>query len=619
VLAVLVAGTFAVLLVSVDELRRSAELERHSQEVLVAANHVERLVLDLETGLRGFVITGDDRFLEPWNLATAALPNQSGSLERLVADNPEQQARAKRITQAVTSYVEGYSARVLEGVRRTPSSARVETVIAQGKPLVDAIRNQFDGFQAAERRLSEVRHDVSEAAARRSVLATAAGIVGSALLIIVFSGYLARVIVRPVRAMASAAGLIAAGDLTARAAEVGVAEIGQLGRSFNEMAASVEKSQAELARIAEEQSALRRVATLVARGVPPAEVFGAVTEEVGRLLRADLAHLVGFEADGTASGIAAWSRGGEPLALPTHVSVEGASVTGSVFRTGRTSRMDTYGDAEGTIADRVRTMGLRSSVGSPLIVDGHLWGAIVVSSKGETPLPADTESRLVAFTELAATAISNAHASGELAASRARIVAAADDARRRIERDLHDGTQQRVVSLGLELRTIELAVPAELPELQKQVSEVADGLESLLEELREISRGIHPAILSEGGLVPALRALGRRSPIPVEVDLRSDARLPEQAEVTAYYVASEGLANAAKHAGASVATIMLEEQGHAFRLAIRDDGVGGADPAAGSGLVGLRDRVEALGGSMVLSSPVGQGTSMVIELPIAEG
>ena len=616
VLAVLIGITFAVLLVSIRDLDRSADLEMHSQEVLVSANRAERLVVDLETGLRGFVITGQDRFLQPWHDARAALPEQMSRLRRLVADNPEQESRTDGIERAATSLIEDYSPRVLDAVRRKAPSTGLTVLMAEGKRRVDAMRSEFDSFVAEERRLSSIRHQASESAARTAVVAAAAGIAGSVVLVLAFSSYLARVIVRPIRAMAAAASRIASGDLSARTTETGVAEIGLLGESFNAMAASVEESQGELARIAEEQSALRRMATLVAQGVRPQDVFAAVTEEVGRLLRADLAHMVRIEGDQTVSGIAGWSRDGDSIPVGPHVPLEGESVTASVLKTGRPSRMSSYATASGAIAGSLRAMGVRSSVGSPVIVDGRLWGVVIVSSKG-SPLAAEAESRLSAFTGLVATAISNAHASTELAASRARIVAAADDARRRIERDLHDGVQQRIVSLGLELRTTEFAVPPELPELQKQVSRVADELEALLDELREISRGIHPAILSEGGLGPALRALGRRSSIPIDVNVPTTRRYPEPVEVTVYYVASEALANAVKHADASATTLVLEENEDVLRLIVRDDGVGGADPGRGSGLAGLKDRVEALGGAIAVSSPVGEGTSLTAELPIA--
>jgi signal transduction histidine kinase len=236
----------------------------------------------------------------------------------------------------------------------------------------------------------------------------------------------------------------------------------------------------------------------------------------------------------------------------------------------------------------------------------------------EQPLPTDTEARLTDFTELLATAIANAQSRGELAASRARIVAAADETRRRIERNLHDGAQQRLVSLGLELRAAQAAVPPELSELGLELSRVADGLSSTQEELREIARGIHPAMLAEGGLGPALKTVARRSRVPVELDVRADRRLPHAVEVAAYYVVSETLANADKHACASVVRVEAEAAGGILRLDVSDDGVGGADSSRGSGLAGLKDRVEAVGGTLTVRSAVDAGTSVSVELPLRE-
>jgi signal transduction histidine kinase len=241
-----------------------------------------------------------------------------------------------------------------------------------------------------------------------------------------------------------------------------------------------------------------------------------------------------------------------------------------------------------------------------------------VSSRQPEPLPTDTESRIADFAELVATAIANAEARSALTASRARVVAAADETRRRIERDLHDGIQQRLVSLGLEFRAAQATVPPQLGELEGVLSRVAEGLASVFDELREISHGIHPAILSEGGLEPALRALCRRSAVPVELDLRAERRLPQPVEVAAYYVVSEALTNAAKHAHASVVNVELETPDAILQLAIRDDGIGGADPGQGSGLVGLSDRIEALGGTLQVTSPAGNGTTLLIGVPLED-
>jgi signal transduction histidine kinase len=231
-------------------------------------------------------------------------------------------------------------------------------------------------------------------------------------------------------------------------------------------------------------------------------------------------------------------------------------------------------------------------------------------------MPIGVESRVKEFTELVATAVANADSRAQLTASRARIVAAADDARRRIERDLHDGTQQRLVSLALELRGAEATVRPEQEELKAQLAHVARGLAAATEDLQRISRGIHPAILSEGGLGPALKSLARRSAVPVELNVRTDGRLPEPAEVAVYYVVSEALTNAAKHARASRVRVDVTARDTLVELSIRDDGVGGADAGRGSGLIGLADRVETLGGALEIASPAGSGTSLHVEIPI---
>jgi signal transduction histidine kinase/PAS domain-containing protein len=389
--------------------------------------------------------------------------------------------------------------------------------------------------------------------------------------------------------------------------------------SFTELLATAianAESRAGLARLAEEQAALRRVATLVARGTPPERVFAAVTEEIGQVLPVDLAGMGRYESDGTVTTVGVWGRAVDFFPVGSRWPLGGKNLSTIVFETGRAARTDSYGDASELGAAVARETGIRSAVGTPIIVEGRLWGVMIVGSTLGQVMPADTEPRLASFTEPVATAIANAGSRAALAASRARIAAAADETRRRIERDLHDGTQQRLVSLGLELRAAQAAVPPGLGELEGELSRVADGLASVCDELREISHGIHPAILSERGLGPALRALARRSAVPVELDVRPERRLPERVEVAAYYVVSEALTNAAKHAHASVVHVDVDADDSIVQLAIRDDGVGRADPVRGSGLIGLTDRVEALGGRMEVASPAGRGTSLLVRIPI---
>jgi signal transduction histidine kinase len=273
-----------------------------------------------------------------------------------------------------------------------------------------------------------------------------------------------------------------------------------------------------------------------------------------------------------------------------------------------------YSHRRGAFAAKAREVGLHSVAAAPITVDGAVWGLVTIAST-DGPLPDQVEDRLAEFTELLGTAIANTQSRTELSASRARIVAAADETRRRLERDLHDGIQQRLVSLALKARTIETMTPRPASQIQGELSLLADGLGTALDELREISRGIHPAILSEAGLGPALKALARRSAVPVEVDLSLSSRPAEHLQVAGYYVASEALTNSAKHAQASVITMRVDGCDGALTLSIRDDGIGGADPSRGSGIIGLKDRVEALGGTISVLSPPGRGTTLHVHLP----
>jgi signal transduction histidine kinase len=447
-LALVVATGFAVLLASITQLRGAEAKARHSQEVLASANRLDRLVSDLQTGQHEFLITAREDALEPWSAAQTAFPRRAKALERLVADNPAQEARAQRIEQTVTSYIQDYSIPLVNAARRDPATARTPQVNEEGQQRIEAIQAEFDRFEQVEANLGLARQRTSEAATQRAILAAGAGLTGSVLIIGLFAGYLTRAIVRPVRRASVMAARLAGGDLGTRIPEHGVGEVGALEASFNTMASSLE------------------------------------------------------------------------------------------------------------------------------------------------------------------------HSNQELAASRARIVAEGDRARRRIERDLHDGTQQRLVSLVLDLRAAEAVLPPELQDVRTQLAGVATGLAGALDDLQEISRGIHPAILSEGGLGPALKALARRSAIPAELDVDVPPRLDAPIEVATYYVVSEALANAAKHARASVVHVRVRTDDDGLHLSVRDDGVGGATAGGGSGLIGLTDRVEALGGTISVTSPTGQGTALLVDLPI---
>jgi len=442
---------FVVVLTSVAELHEAEQRGRRSQEVLVAANHLERLVIDLETGLRGFIITGREQFLQPSQAAESAFAQQAAAMKGLVADNPPQVARAERIAQSTGAYISDYFIPVRDAARQDAASVRTVAVTTEGKRRIDAIRAEFDQLIDRELEVAAAQQQRAEAVVDRAVFAGVAGLALSVAMIILFVASEYRTIVRPLRQAASMAEGVAGGDLGTRVPELGIGEIGVLERSLNRMASSLQNSR------------------------------------------------------------------------------------------------------------------------------------------------------------------------DDLLASRKRLVMAADQSRRRIERDLHDGIQQRLVATLLDLRNAEAAVPAEATELNDQLADIAGKLSQAFDDLREISRGIHPAILSEGGLAPALKALARRSPVPVEVNVELPARLPESVEVGAYYVVSEALANTAKHAQASVVHIDARTQDASLHVSVTDDGVGGADLTKGSGLTGLADRVQALGGAISITSPHGEGTSLKVNLPIPSG
>ncbi|GII33917.1 hypothetical protein Pmi06nite_73590 [Planotetraspora mira] len=367
--------------------------------------------------------------------------------------------------------------------------------------------------------------------------------------------------------------------------------------------------------VAEEQAALRRIATLVAGGTNPSEVFNAVTREMGRIMGTRYTDMNRFEADGTLTMLSHWDdHGGRDHFVPlgSRWPIEDMPVARMVWQTGKPARLTTCDEDAGEFLRRARDWALGSVVGSPIMVENQLWGVMIVFSRAEDPQPEAIEERMMKFTELLGTAIANAESRAELTASRARIIAAADESRRRIERDLHDGAQQRLVTLGLELRKAEAMAP---PYLKALLSHTVEGLAGAADDLQELSRGLHPAMLSKGGLCPALKMLARRSSVPVELNVSDVGPQPERVEAGVYYVVSEALTNAAKHAKASIVHIDLTVDDTAVRLCIRDDGIGGADPRNGSGLIGLKDRVAVIGGEMEITSPVGSGTSLVVTIP----
>jgi signal transduction histidine kinase len=371
----------------------------------------------------------------------------------------------------------------------------------------------------------------------------------------------------------------------------------------------------ELGRLAEEQAALRRVATTVAREGSPDELFARVVEEVGRIGGAETAVIHRFDPDGKSTIVASYGSLRESFEVGSRWRLEGNSVAATVYRTGRPARFDAYGTSEGSIAASAAKLGIRSGVGSPIVVDGRLWGVIAAGTSGPEPLPADAEHRMAEFTELAATAIANVQARSDLAASHARIIATADDERRRVVRDLHDGAQQRLVCTVVTLKLAQQALEPDRPAASALVGEALWHAQTATNELRALAHGILPTVLTRGGLDGAVRALASRMSIPVEINVVA-GRLPAEVEATAYFIVAEALTNVTKHSRARHAAVRAQLDDHRLQVEVRDDGVGGAH-ADGSGLGGLGDRLAILDGTLRVESPAAGGTVIRASIPSA--
>jgi signal transduction histidine kinase len=373
-----------------------------------------------------------------------------------------------------------------------------------------------------------------------------------------------------------------------------------------------------LAQLAKEQAALRRVATLVAEGAAPSAVFDAVAAEMERLLDADGVVLSRYEPGAQVTVVAHRGANAQHLPPGSRVSHEGENVTTIVRRTKRPARIENYAGTHGAIAELVRTLGLRASVGAPIVVDGRLWGISLANWRGEESPPADTEERMAQFAELLDTAIANADGRDQLAASRARLLTAGDEARRRVVRDLHDGAQQRLVHSIITLRLAQRA-------LREKDANVAESLlDEALEqaelgnaELRELAHGILPTSLTHGGLRAGVGTVVERLDLPIKVDVPAE-RLPAEIEASAYFIVAEALTNVVKHSRAGRTDVRASVEGGMLHVEVRDDGIGGADPG-GHGLVGMGDRVTALGGRLKIESPPGGGTLVAATLPLSAG
>ena len=381
-------------------------------------------------------------------------------------------------------------------------------------------------------------------------------------------------------------------------------------------ARALARSEASQRALADEQAALRRVATLVASGAPPSRLFEQVTEEVARLLGMPGASLMRYDGARTATVVGAWSEDDKPsLPVGSTIDLDGDTVVAKVLRSGKPQRVERYEDARGSLAEQLQRSGYRAAVAAPVTVAGDLWGALAAATRSDDPLPRNLETRLSDFADLVAQRLANADAHQQLAASRARIVEVGDAERRRLERNLHDGAQQRLVSLALDLRMVDVMLEKDSAAAHERLTAAQDQLANALAELRELARGIHPAILTDRGLGAALEGLVARAPVPVEITDLPEERLAAPVEAAAYYVVAEAITNVAKYAQASNVTVSVRRSNGHATVVVADDGIGGADPALGTGLRGLADRLEALDGHLQVESPTARGTCISAEIP----
>jgi signal transduction histidine kinase len=370
----------------------------------------------------------------------------------------------------------------------------------------------------------------------------------------------------------------------------------------------------ELAFMALEQAALRKVATLVAQGAPSPQVFEAVCEETGRLTGASHVNLARY-LEGVNETMAGWSERGNHVPTGTVWSLDdGFSIDAVIQETGKPARVDSYDDAPGALAEHLREVGVRAETGAPVFVDGKVWGALIAGCDHLGELRDGAEERVTSFAELIALAVANEEARSELLDSRVRLVRARDVAQRRLAQDIHDGAQQRLISALVSLSLAEDSLATDPEEARKLLREGHVRLQHGLEELRELAAGVYPAILTNRGLRAAAHSLARKGTLEVEIDI-PEARFAPENEAAAYFVISEALTNATKHAKASRAAVRVAFRAGYAHITIRDDGVGGAD-ANGHGLRGMRDRAQALGGSFELISPRKRGTTISVSLPV---
>ncbi|GAA0717132.1 CHASE3 domain-containing protein [Dactylosporangium roseum] len=612
-----------------DDRGRQTRAARTAHQAVVTAVLVHRAVLEMEHGEHRYVVTGDPAHLRSWARARAVVESHIARLPSLTADRPAQATLAAGLDQQIRQYLDTHPASAIRALRPGPAAAPDLGRLAGDQHQLDAIRRAVEQFVGNERRVAAAQEASAERAFTRAGTATALGIITCMFVIPVLIAYTNRTIVRPVRTVAAMADSLTGGARTGRTPTDGPYEIGVLQRSFNAMALSSQRHRDDLNRIVLEQKALQRIARLMACTEAPDAAFDVITAQAGRLFGADAALLVRYDGDGAGTILTAWAgdhppepTGKHPLAgerTPLPLPLQGT--TGRMQALRQSFCRHVGWERRGLPGAADSGTGGTCGVGAPIMVRDQVWGALALLGGAGGRLRRDDAEHTADFIDLAGLVVDTVEARTGLAAASARLVGAGDETRRRLERDLHDRIQHHLIAIILRLRMLKADLAARDatatgPVIADQIATIDSDLANVIDEVRTIADGVYPAILTQRGLEAALDAMARRSPIPIDRHIRLSPTLPPVVQTSVYDIVAESLANTAKHARATHLRIVAHQDDRQVCLRIEDDGTGGADTGRGTGIRGITDRVQALGGTVELHSPRGEGTRLLITIPL---
>ncbi|MEU0556525.1 GAF domain-containing protein [Dactylosporangium sp. NPDC006015] len=610
-----ICAALGTMLISFDQRRRAEHTAEAEDQARSAVTALALLVTDAEAARCGLAATGDQLFRTRLASSLDVIPRRERELQRSVTHDPVKVMLLRQINLYLNEYLSNYLAPALATSRSGGPATVSNAIMLAARRHADLIGSRLD------RLLELVNRSTVRARARaetHSNMGILAGVVLPlfSLVALVLMRRHATAVAGSVRNLEAAAVKIADGELTIRVPEDGPAETSRFQHAFNNMVSALAQHRHTLNEKIAEQSALRSAGTPAAGVQTPQAVFDAVTEQAGILFRTDLADLLHVDPDGTASVVATWSHAQWDLPADEQVRLEPEGMAAQVLRSGRAVRL-THPGTPAPAWQRPARFGLQAAIGVPVIAAGRAWGVLRLMSRRPETLPETVTSRATPFTDLVAVAVADHQARTDSAEARTRIMFAADETRRTIERKLHDGPQQRLTASLWALQTLDAQIPANLTELHAQVSMLTARMSTALDDLATIARDVHPAILSQRGLPSAIRSLARRTPVPVETTLDLPARPDEQVEIGMYHMVAEALALANNHPHTTLVNIEASVRSGRLLLHIEMNGMRTGDVASGPELVRIRDRVEALGGAMTLESSPERDIRLFIDVPTA--